>query len=358
MKKQIVYIALVCFALFSCKNETVIKPKADFDCVEYLSIGDTFKVINKSTNALKYFWDFGDGTTSSLNAPAHIYQKIGEVNVKLIAFNGELKDCVIKTINIQNIKPISNFKINSTDSISLIFEKITFNNTSKYATSCLWDFGDGITSTENNPLHSYSQTGNYTIKLTSYNEKGSNTIEKNITITDIKRLNPNTTEIDVDNDGIVDFNLKTFLYHGTSQWGKTISLKNHGDYNIFTEIVTSRSYNYCCYDSNYDTHKTDTVYSNIEVIKAFNLGDTIFSFNESTTKELLYLFYQVGQDRVFETSYETFWKIDEVHYLVFKKSINGISRIGWIKLKTKDLAMYETIEIKIPSECNSLRINK
>ena len=357
MKRYLVYTTLVCFALVSCKTETVFYPKANFECANSLSIGDTLKVINKCTNATEYIWDFGDGTTSTLNAPIHIYEKNGDVNIKLIAFKGELKDSVIKTISVQNIKPVSNFTVNSTDSIPLIFEKITFNNTSKYATSYLWDFGDGNTSTENNPLHSYSQTGNYTIKLTTYNEKGNNTVEKNITITDIKTLNPNDTGIDVDNDGIVDFNLETFLYHGTSQWGITISLKNHRNYNIFTEIVRSRSYNYCCYDSNYDIHKTDTVYSNVEVIKAFNLGDTIFSFNESTNKELLYLSYRVGQDRIFETSYDTFWKMDEVHYLGFKKSVNGILRIGWLKLKVKGLAMYETIEIKIPSECESLKIN-
>lgn len=43
----------------------------------------------------------------------------------------------------------------------------TFNNTSVNALSYLWDFGDGTTSTESNPVHSYSSPGTYTVILTA-----------------------------------------------------------------------------------------------------------------------------------------------------------------------------------------------
>jgi hypothetical protein len=43
--------------------------------------------------------------------------------------------------------------------------KITFENKSKNASGYIWDFGDGNTSTEENPIHVYASTGNYTIKL-------------------------------------------------------------------------------------------------------------------------------------------------------------------------------------------------
>lgn len=47
--------------------------------------------------------------------------------------------------------------------------EVIFNsNASEYQDSLLWDFGDGTTSTEINPTHSYATNGNYTIKLTSY----------------------------------------------------------------------------------------------------------------------------------------------------------------------------------------------
>jgi beta propeller repeat protein len=41
-----------------------------------------------------------------------------------------------------------------------------------------WTFGDGTTSTKQNPTHKYSKVGSYTVKLTATNDKGSNTVTK------------------------------------------------------------------------------------------------------------------------------------------------------------------------------------
>ena len=349
MKRYLVYTTLVCFALVSCKTETVFYPKANFECANSLSIGDTLKVINKCTNATEYIWDFGDGTTSTLNAPIHIYEKNGDVNIKLIAFKGELKDSVIKTISIQNIKPISNFTVNSTDSIPLIFEKITFNNTSKYATSYLWDFGDGITSTENNPLHSYSQTGNYLIKLTTYNEKGNNTIEKNITITDVKTLNPNDTGIDVDNDGIVDFILAHSYYNGISNGWDNLKITNIGNYEIYTENILEKTH----YNPNTLYKNDTTIYTEQEIPKAYNIGDQIELNGKSNKVDFLYL-ASYGRAVGVTSEYQSTWKSDEIHYLIFKKTSENITKTGWIKLKIVNLSNYYLYSLKIPNQNNNL----
>lgn len=50
-----------------------------------------------------------------------------------------------------------------------------FNNTSTNATSYLWDFGDGNTSTDANPTHVYSSAGTYSVSLTITNECGTAT---------------------------------------------------------------------------------------------------------------------------------------------------------------------------------------
>ncbi|MCK6695557.1 MAG: PKD domain-containing protein, partial [Thermoanaerobaculia bacterium] len=51
--------------------------------------------------------------------------------------------------------------------------KIDFTNTSKNADSYSWDFGDGATSTETNPSHTYAAAGIYKVKLTATNAAGS-----------------------------------------------------------------------------------------------------------------------------------------------------------------------------------------
>ena len=51
---------------------------------------------------------------------------------------------------------------------------VKFSDDSKMATSWAWDFGDGGTSTEKNPTHTFATVGKYTVKLTATNEIGAN----------------------------------------------------------------------------------------------------------------------------------------------------------------------------------------
>jgi PKD repeat protein len=53
--------------------------------------------------------------------------------------------------------------------------EVTFTNTSTNATSYSWDFGDGNTSTEQSPVHTYDEFGTYTVRLTSTGPGGSAT---------------------------------------------------------------------------------------------------------------------------------------------------------------------------------------
>jgi PKD repeat protein len=61
------------------------------------------------------------------------------------------------------LKPVANY--NSAPNGS----SVNFNNHSRYGTSYLWDFGDGSTSIEPNPLHTYSTDGTYIVSLTAKN---------------------------------------------------------------------------------------------------------------------------------------------------------------------------------------------
>ncbi len=65
------------------------------------------------------------------------------------------------------------------------FLEVTFTNFSQNATSYLWDFGDGETSTEEDPVHVYAEAGDYTVKLTASNDASvSADYSEAITITD------------------------------------------------------------------------------------------------------------------------------------------------------------------------------
>ncbi|MCC6462258.1 MAG: PKD domain-containing protein, partial [Saprospiraceae bacterium] len=60
---------------------------------------------------------------------------------------------------------------------------VTFSNTSKNADSYSWDFGDGKSSTENSPVHTYDAAGIYKVKLTATNSVGNASAEQEFTLT-------------------------------------------------------------------------------------------------------------------------------------------------------------------------------
>jgi S-layer protein (TIGR01567 family) len=78
--------------------------------------------------------------------------------------------------------PSANFTANTTE--GLLPLSVSFQNQSQNATSWSWDFGDGNTSSKENPTHEYSKAGNYTVNLTVTDSDGTtNTTSKENYIT-------------------------------------------------------------------------------------------------------------------------------------------------------------------------------
>ncbi len=133
---------------------------------------------NTSTLATSYFWDFGNGNTSTLPNPQTVYLAPGNYTVKLIAYNstsGKSDTLIIPNyIDVVSF-PTANFSSNVTSGCSPL--SVIFNNTSSNFTSCIWDFGDGFSSTQTNPTHTYSIPGTYTVKLVAYSSYGCSNVK-------------------------------------------------------------------------------------------------------------------------------------------------------------------------------------
>ena len=114
-------------------------------------------------NVDQWHWDFGDGSTSNVQNPNHVYNDTGYFNVQLIVWNNGCPD----TLDIQNYihvkPPIASYTVASNCSERL---KRTFTDTSIGADEWNWDFGDGNTSTVQHPVHVYAASGVYTVSLT------------------------------------------------------------------------------------------------------------------------------------------------------------------------------------------------
>ena len=140
---------------------------------------DTATFTNASTNASTYWWDFGDGNTSTMMDPTHIYTMNGDFVVCLSAINGcgdTTTTC--DTVNICR-SPIASFtsQINASGN-----GEVVFTNTGSPGPA-VWDFGDGNTSMAPNPTHTYATTGMYEVCLILSNICGSDTTCETINVT-------------------------------------------------------------------------------------------------------------------------------------------------------------------------------
>lgn len=138
----------------------------------------TVKYSDTSTNSpTSWKWTFAGGTPSAATTqnPTVVYNTPGMYAVTLIASNAVGSDTILIANYINAITiPVANFNVIMTGNVAVC------TNTSTYGATYLWDFGDGSTSTMENPTHTYSTEGSFSIKLTVTNPCGSNTVTKSV----------------------------------------------------------------------------------------------------------------------------------------------------------------------------------
>ncbi|RYD83460.1 MAG: PKD domain-containing protein [Sphingobacteriales bacterium] len=141
------------------------------------------KFVPHSTKAKSYYWDFGNGSSSTLIKPAAIYLKKGTYTAMLIETDALGKADTFYQSNAVEVleKPVSDFNFTRADECQGSVFK--FSNSSKNNTSNFWDFGDGYSSTEREPSHTYTTSGTYTIKLLVANDFGcKEVLEKKVSV--------------------------------------------------------------------------------------------------------------------------------------------------------------------------------
>ncbi|MDN3586555.1 PKD domain-containing protein [Pedobacter aquatilis] len=138
--------------------------------------GTVVKFKNNSKNAVAYLWDFGDGTTSNQFEPEHTFTGSGvNYTVTLTATNTQgCKNVSVLPNYIQLVTPPqSNFNVLPGNELSIPNYTFNFRDASlNGAGSWEWNFGDGSSSTLQNPSHTYSNVGEYMVTLKIINKEG------------------------------------------------------------------------------------------------------------------------------------------------------------------------------------------
>lgn len=187
-------------------------------------------------------WTFGDGNTSTAQNPQHTYTTPGTHTVTLNATNEYGSDEEIRTDYITVYAPVTaQFSANITGGTAPLIVQFTDLSTGG-PTSWLWTFGDGNTSTAQNPQHTYAVAGAHTVTLTASHPYDSDTETKTAYIT-IAVLQPfpgltliprdltgNGLYTDINGNNRLDYNDLTIFFQSLA-WAKTAQPTSCFDFN-------------------------------------------------------------------------------------------------------------------------------
>ncbi len=133
-------------------------------------------------NPTSWLWDLGNGGTSTVRNPTATYTTPGSYTIRLTVTNSSGSNSITKTSFIAvNVAPTAAFTSSTTSGCAPHTVNFTDQSSpgSGSVTQWEWNFGDGSTSTQQNPSHTYTQSGTFSVFLKITNSGGcSNTVFK------------------------------------------------------------------------------------------------------------------------------------------------------------------------------------
>lgn len=137
---------------------------------------------------VSWSWSFGDGGSSTAKNPSHTYASGGTKTVTLtVTDNNGATDTYsqLVTVTRPNQNPRANFTFDCTYLTCLFTDASSDPDPGDWITSWLWEFGDGQTSTLENPIHTFSSAGTRTVQLTVRDNRGAfHSVSKSVSVQD------------------------------------------------------------------------------------------------------------------------------------------------------------------------------
>jgi len=238
--------------------------------------------VNSLEPVISYQWDFGDGTNSTAPSPTHTFGT-GIYSIRLIIVTASgCSDTTLVPEGIKaRVKPVANFNANPRDVCARMpvnFFDLSTGTINRWQ----WDFGDGGTSTEQNPTRMYEDTGYFSVRLIVYNNSCADTIQ----LEDYIHITPPIAIFSVSYDCNEPFK-RTFMDAslGADEWhwnfgdGDTSILQHpvhtYGAPGIYPVTLTVKNYTTGCeYSRTYNT-------GIVSEAADFSVSDTVICRNNA-----------------------------------------------------------------------------
>lgn len=261
--KYLLFLLIGTFGLFlsSCNRQPNACIKTDTVVVP---LGDAITFENCSQKGKYFEWDLGDGTQVSYGnavSVVHTYAEEGSYRVNLCAFSRKQDKSSCTSINVEVVNvPFAEFSVDSLSCVNPC--PVQFTNTSDFADEYLWEFGDGTTSTEENPSHTYTDAELYTVTLTASNAYYSAQATEQISVIDpypptatftiqnvgnfvpmgiqFENLSSNGTSFDWSfGDGFYSSEVEPYhVYYGSGSFTVVLTVTNQYGEDTYTQYVS------------------------------------------------------------------------------------------------------------------------
>lgn len=171
----------------SCGNQTVThafvvmnnaQPNASFNSDGSICPNDPMQFWPQNYQAQSYFWDFGDGNTSTQSQPTHGWTTAGNYTVTLtLTSQCGTTDTHTETVNVQNNIQFENWvQIFTSTTTACPGDMINFDYNMNEMSTIIWDFDNGDISNEKEIQYSFSSPGTYNVSLYLQNGCNNDTI--------------------------------------------------------------------------------------------------------------------------------------------------------------------------------------
>lgn len=188
---------------------------AIWNSAELSPVGQVWNYIRQNHPTINLYSSDGShpSLAGSYAAACTFYTMIFKKNPTNISWNSSLStavaDSIKKAATLVAFDSIANYDFstitaNSNFTISQNFNLLNVQSISTFLDSVYWDFGDGNTSTSQNPTHTYSQTGQFLLQLTAYNCGRSSTSSQNISVSTLSINEQKNFDVEVFPNPVTD----------------------------------------------------------------------------------------------------------------------------------------------------------